>query len=147
MSAWVSRGNRPVSSVKMPIASPSRAMRSRTTMSSAPKLAASEAGEWFFSMPASRRRARPTRSSSVFGVTVVGQPERVEAAAREIEEVVAADVAEGAQLAAVAEARAQQRGGGEAAAVAELGEVHRDLAEPLEVGGEIARFVIRLEPH
>src|SRR5437773_6247271 len=74
------------------------------------------------------------RGERLFRVLAVAQQESVEAAAFQVEEVVAPDLAHGAQLAPVAVALAQQPRDREAAAVAELGEVHfdaRDAAEPL----------------
>src|ERR1700740_280664 len=74
------------------------------------------------------------RGERLFGVLVVAQQESVEAAALQVEQVVAPDLAHGAQLALVAVALAQPPRDREAAAVAELGEVHLDArgaAEPV----------------
>ncbi len=62
-----------------------------------------------------RNRRRPSSASSC--ILVRAQGEGVEAAALQVEQLVAQHVADGAQLAAVAVALAQQAGGGVAAAV------------------------------
>jgi hypothetical protein len=73
----------------------------------------------------------------LFGVLALAEHEGIEADAIEEEDLVAADVAEGAQFAVVAVALAQQAGGGVAAAVGELREMHGDHGEVVDVGGDV----------
>jgi hypothetical protein len=81
-------------------------------------------------------------------VILVGtQGEGVEAAALQVEQLVAQHVANRAQLAAVAVALAQQARGGVAAAVAEFGEVHSDDGEIVEVVGDRLRSRVGGEPY
>src|SRR3989475_11405007 len=85
------------------------------------------------------------RGERLFGVLAVAQQESVEAAALQVVELVAPDLAHRPQLAPVAVALAQQPRDREPAAVAELGEVHfdaRDAAEPVR---DRRRIVGRLE--
>src|ERR1043166_3721537 len=69
----------------------------------------------------------------VLDVLVGARGEGVKAAAHEIEQLVLPNVADGAQLAAITEARAQQRGERIAAAVDEAREVDRDEREAIDV--------------
>src|SRR5215208_1609135 len=74
------------------------------------------------------------------------EAEGVEAAARELQQVVAADVAEGAKLSAVAQAPANQRAGGVAAPVGEFRKADRDQRQRVKVFGERQRIVVGCEP-
>ena len=89
-------------------------------------------------MPLKRNRAGTSwrsfleRGERLVRVLAFAQLVGVEAAALEEEKEVARDVADRAQLAAVAIARAQEPRGGVAAAVAELREIHFDARNTLE---------------
>ncbi len=77
----------------------------------------------------------------------LGEDVGVEAHALEMEELVAPEVAEGAQLAAVAVAGAQQECGRVAAAVAHLGELDGDERERSEVARELVGIVGGGQPY
>src|SRR5205807_8476227 len=85
------------------------------------------------------------RGERLFGVLALAQQESVEAAALQVVEVVASDLAHGAQLAPVAIALAQEPRDREPPAVAELGEVHFDARDAPEPVRDRRRIVGRLE--
>src|SRR5262245_22326057 len=82
----------------------------------------------------------------VLRVLSVAQDERIEAAARQEEQLVAENVAGRPQLALPAVALAQQAPRGKAAAIAELGEIHRHDGEVREVSGDRAGLIAALQP-
>src|SRR5688572_26112808 len=79
-------------------------------------------------------------------ILALAQDERIEAAARQEEQLVAEDVADGAQLALPAVALAQQPRRGKAAAIAHLGEVHRHYLEVSKVAGDCSRLLVAVQP-
>src|SRR6267378_1093110 len=88
---------------------------------------------------------REAAGERLFRVLAVAQQESVEAAALQVVEVVAPDLAHRAQLALVAVALAQQPRDRKPPAVAELGEVHFDTRDALEPVRDRCRIVGRLE--
>jgi D-alanyl-D-alanine dipeptidase len=86
-------------------------------------------------------RPAPLRQLLPSPMTKASKPTRCQE-----ENLVAADVAEGAQFAVVAVTLAQQAGGGIAAAVGEFREMHRDHGEVVDVGGNLGQVVLRRQP-
>src|SRR5262245_32880339 len=156
ISSRVSACSRPVSSTNTSMGRPARAMASVSTMSSADRLLAAAAGANCAAM--SESSAWSVRSGTLVGnrerlegserfrrILALAQLEGVEADALHVVEVVARDLADGAQLAPVAVAGAQQLRDRVAATVAELGEAHLDPRRAREGVRHRSRVVARLE--
>jgi hypothetical protein len=98
------------------------------------------------SRPGTRRRNHRTPECAL-QVRALGQLERVEAAAREIEQLIALDLADGAQLAAELVTLAQQLRLAVAAAFGDPTELDRHEADAQEIPGQGRDRVGRAEPH
>src|SRR5262245_64397108 len=80
-------------------------------------------------------------------VLAVTQGEGIEAAARQVEQLVPEYVADCAQLALPAVALAQQPRGGKAASVAELRKIHGHHIEMEKVARDQTRFLVPFDEH
>src|SRR5262245_8129336 len=80
-------------------------------------------------------------------ILAVTQGEGIEAAARQVEQLVPEYVADSAQLTLPAVALAQQSRGGKAASVAELRKIHGHHLEMAKVARDQTRFLVAVEPH
>src|SRR5262245_59974212 len=80
-------------------------------------------------------------------VLAVTQGEGIEAATRQVEQLVPEYVADRAQLTLPAVALAQQPRGGKAAPVAELRKIHCHHLEMAKVARDQTRFLVAIEPH
>ena len=85
-------------------------------------------------------------AQGILEVAPFADGESIEAATSQVLQLVAQHVADGADFAAVGVAFAQQAGGGVAATVGELREIHRDDREVSEVTSQRFRTLVAVEP-